>query len=88
MGLNIKNSETQELARELAALTGETLTAAITEAVRERIERIRNEKKKPSLAERWEAITKETAHLWKEPWKSIEHGDLLYDENGLPKGSK
>ena len=84
MGLNIKNPETQELARELAGLTGETLTAAITEAVRERIERIKRENQRPSLAERWEAITKETAHLWQDPHPTIE--ELLYDERGLPKG--
>ena len=30
MSLNIKNEETCELARELAALTGESMTGAIT----------------------------------------------------------
>ena len=40
MGLNIKNPETQRLIQELAALTGENLTAAITEAVRERLDRL------------------------------------------------
>jgi antitoxin VapB len=83
MGLNIKNPRTQQLARELAGLTGETMTAAITEALEQRIEQIRREKK-PSLSERWEAITKETAHLWKDPHPTIE--ELLYDERGLPRG--
>ena len=23
--------------------------------------------------------------LWKEPYRSMDHGDLLYDEKGLPK---
>lgn len=41
MGLNIKNEETQALAQELAALTGESLTAAVTEALRERLARLK-----------------------------------------------
>ena len=83
MGLNIKNPRTQQLARELAELTGETITAAITQAIEERIEHIKREKS--DLIERWEAITESTAHLWKEPYRSMDHGDLLYDEKGLPK---
>ena len=39
MSLNIKNKETCNLARELAKLTGETMTGAITIALRERLER-------------------------------------------------
>ena len=42
MGLHIKSEETHRLARELARLTGESMTAAVTEAVRERIDRLRN----------------------------------------------
>lgn len=37
--LNIKSEETYRLATELAALTGESLTTAVTEALRERLER-------------------------------------------------
>ena len=39
MSLNIKNDETCRLARELAQLTGESMTGAITIALRERLER-------------------------------------------------
>ncbi|MSO75763.1 MAG: transcription factor [Alphaproteobacteria bacterium] len=84
MGLNIKNEETHRLARELASLTGESLTAAVTEAVRERLERMRGERK-GSLAERLLAIGKDCAARLKEPYRSIEHGELLYDERGLPR---
>ncbi len=38
MSLNIKNEETHRLARELAQLTGETMTGAITVALKERLE--------------------------------------------------
>ena len=41
MALNIKNDEAQRLARELADLTGLSLTAAVTLALREQIERVR-----------------------------------------------
>ena len=44
MALNIKNEETCSLARELAELTGETMTGAITVALRERLERERHER--------------------------------------------
>ena len=70
--------------QELAALTGESMTAAVTEAVRERLDRVRRERG-VSLAERLLAIGKECAAHLKEPFRSIDHGDLLYDERGLPK---
>jgi len=53
-------------------------------AVRERLERLRD-KKKDGWAERLLQIGRECAPLWKEPYKSTDHGDLLYDEKGLPK---
>ena len=59
------------------------MTAAVDKAVRERLERVRY--KKGGLAERLLQIGRECAPLWKEPYKSMDHGDLLYDEKGLPK---
>jgi antitoxin VapB len=41
MALNIKDENADRLARELAAETGESITTAITVAVRERLERLR-----------------------------------------------
>ncbi len=84
MGLNIKNDETHRLAEELSRLTGESLTAAVTVAVRERLERVRRERGK-SLADRLIAIGKDCAPRLKEPFRSGDHGDLLYDERGLPR---
>ena len=84
MGLNIKNPETHRLVQELAALTGESMTAAVTEAVRERLDRVRRERG-VSLADRLLAIGKECATHLKEPFRSIDHGDLLYDERGVPQ---
>lgn len=84
MGLNIKNDEAHRLAQELASLTGESMATAVTEAVRERLDRIRRERERP-LSERLLSIGKECAAHLKEPFRSTEHGDLLYDENGLPR---
>jgi antitoxin VapB len=87
MSLNIKNEKTHRMAQELARLTGESMTAAVSEAIRERLERVRGNSGK-GIAERIMEIARECGPLWKEPYKSIDHGDLLYDEKGLPKGLK
>lgn len=84
MSLNIKNDETHRLVQELAALTGESQTAAVTQAVRERIQRVKRADA-VSLADRLLSIGKDCAAHLKEPFASIEHGDLLYDERGLPR---
>jgi antitoxin VapB len=81
MSLNIKNEETHRMAQELAALTGESMTTAVSEAVRERLTRVKSK----GMADRLMQIAKRAAPLWKERFKSIDHGDLLYDEKGLPK---
>jgi antitoxin VapB len=84
MSLNIKNEKTHRLVRELARATGESMTAAVDKAVQERLERVRDTMK-DSLAERLLQIGRECAPLWKEPYRSTDHGELLYDEKGLPK---
>jgi antitoxin VapB len=84
MSLNIKNAETCQLATELADLTGETLTKAITEALRERLERLRKQRRKATATELLEIGRRCAAHV-KKPVSSLDHGDFLYDEHGLPK---
>lgn len=84
MAMNIKNEETQRLAQELAELTGESMTGAITIALRERLEHVRAESGK-GLAERLVKIGKECAAHLKEPSLSLDHGEWLYDERGLPR---
>lgn len=84
MSLNIKNEDTNRLAHELAALTGESLTTAVTIAVRERLERLQ-QNKRGALSDRLLKIGKDCAAHMREPFLTVEHGDLLYDEKGLPK---
>lgn len=85
MGLNIKNDQTCRLARELARLTGETITGAITVALRERLERERHRRGADALARELHAIGQRSAKLFGPGPSAVEHGDLLYDERGLPK---
>jgi antitoxin VapB len=84
MSLNIKSEEVHRLVKELANLTGESMTAAVAEAVRERLDRVRRERK-VGLADRLLEIGKDCAAHLNEPFRSAEHGDLLYDERGLPR---
>jgi len=86
VSLNIKNRDTNELVRELADLTGETMTQAVATSVRERLERVRHEKADPrERADALLAIGRDVAARLVEPYRSADHGDLLYDDQGLPR---
>lgn len=85
MSLNIKNEETYRLVRELADLTGESMTGAVTKAVRERLERIRRTEDGGGMADRIHAIAADMRARLPDDFFDVEHGDLLYDEDGLPK---
>lgn len=84
MAINIKNNKTQKLAHELAKLTGESMTTAVTEAVRERLDRVRSQRGE-RLSERLLEIGRDCAGRLKEPYRSKDHDELLYDEKGLPR---
>ena len=84
MSLNIKNEETHRLAKELAQLTGVSMSEAVAHALQDRIELVRREGG-GSLTERLLAIGRDCAARMKEPYLTIDHADLLYDERGLPK---
>ena len=80
--LNVKDPEAHRLAQAIAQATGETMTHVVTEALRERYERI--QKGDPeTLAADLRAIAKRAAAHVKRPY--LDHAELLYDERGLPK---
>jgi antitoxin VapB len=81
--LNIKNDEAYRLIRELADREGKSMTTVVIEAVREKLEREPDEESS-GLADQLLAIGRSTAPMWSEYRLSIRHGDLLYDEYGLP----
>lgn len=87
MSLNIKNDDAESAARELAAQTGETVTGAIAVAVRERLDRLRRADATGAAerATRIQEISRDTRWRWVDPARTAEHGDLLYDERGLPR---
>lgn len=84
MSLNIKNKDAHRLAAQLAKLTGETMTEAVTNALRDRLERVRGDNG-AGLRTRLSRLAKDCAARLKEPYRSADHADLLYDEKGLPK---
>ena len=66
MSMNIKNKEAHKLTEELAKLTGESLTAAVTESVRERLDRVR-QAQGISLSDQLLTIGKDCAAHLKRP---------------------
>jgi antitoxin VapB len=82
VSLNVKDPEAHRLAQAIARETGESLTKVVVESLRERHAKIEKRKEKASLAELM-AIAKRAARAVKRPY--VEHGQLLYDEQGLPK---
>lgn len=83
MSMNIKSPEAHRLAREVAAATGETLTAAVTEALRERLERLHADDA-TTLAARLVDIGRRCAERLPESVRTLDHAELLYDDSGLP----
>jgi antitoxin VapB len=83
MPLNIKSPEADRLVEALSNLTGESKTKAVIEAVRERLERTSRERDRKALSTDLLAIGKRCAAYGRRD--DTEHGELLYDERGLPR---
>ncbi len=84
MALNIKNEKTCELARELADLTDDTMTGAITIALRERVEQIRRERNRDELLRKISAIQDRVAEKLKAGPSTEEIIEEMYGEFGEP----
>ena len=86
MSLNIKNAETYRLVKELADATGESMTAAVTTAVQERLERVRAERGEGGIdMERGLALLREMRSRMPPGYLDQDFDELLYDEKGAPK---
>jgi antitoxin VapB len=83
MALSIKDPEADRLAREVAKATGETLTMAVVQALRERLARVRRPRG-ARLSEELLKIGRRCARLPVQDARSAEE-ILGYDENGLPR---
>jgi len=85
MALSIKNPETEALARELAELTGESITMAINTALQEKIDKDRLLKKRKITSEKIMQFAAECAPRFPDNKTSFELIDELYDKlTGLP----
>ena len=84
MAIIIKNMETERLAREIAAKAGESLTEAIGRALRERLERMKKERRNQLLSGQLQEILRRVDQL---PVLDSRTPDeiLGYDEHGLPR---
>ncbi len=84
MSLSIKSREADQLARKLAATTGESITDAVTVAMRERL--AREERKRESKEALLADIRAIVDHFASLPVLDTRTADeiLGYDENGLP----
>lgn len=80
--LNIKDPEAHRLAAAIVRETGETLTRAVTQALRERLERLPRRRGKATVEELLAIAKRSAAHV-KKPY--LDHAEFLYDEKGLPK---
>jgi len=84
MALSLKDPEVDRLAREVAARTGETLTAAVAVALRERLARLKGRRRRRPLREELRDIARRCAAL---PTLDDRSADEIvdYDERGLPR---
>lgn len=88
--LNIKSAEARELAEKVADATGQTITEAVTHALRLRLREVQREQAVTDDAKRAREVAfyrmiRGSRERWQGAMLSIDHGDLLYDEDGLPR---
>lgn len=82
MALNIKDPETDRLARELAALTGQPITAAVRDALEDRIAALRRRAVADSGSDLADIIARGRARRVVD---DRSHDEILgYGEDGLP----
>ena len=84
MPLNIKDDRAHDEAKQLARLTGESITDAVRTAIRERLDRVRKTKARRPLVERVQPIIDRFAAR---PVLDDRSPDEIigYDEKGLPR---
>ncbi|MEE6281839.1 type II toxin-antitoxin system VapB family antitoxin [Georgenia sunbinii] len=83
MALNIKDADTDRLARELAAATGESITVSTRRAIEERLAKVRAQTRAASAGHDLHAIVERGR---RRAILDDRHPDdiLGYDEDGLP----
>jgi antitoxin VapB len=82
--LNIKSEDGYRLATELSVLTGESLTAAVTEALRERLEREHRLRDRAAKLTRLRALAGEIRASLRPAPAGVDRS-LMFDESGHPR---
>jgi antitoxin VapB len=83
MPLSIKSAEAEQLVRQISAMTGEGLTEAITTALRERLQRLK-QIKQGSLSDQLDRIARRCAAL-PDLDQRLPDEIIGYDEHGIPR---
>jgi antitoxin VapB len=81
MPIYITNQEAEDLARELAAATGETITDVVIHALRDRRDRLRKPSREQRMARLIEISNASAAII---SGRQVD-ADEMYDDFGLPK---
>lgn len=84
MAMSIKSVQVEQLAREVAAKTGESLTGAIQRALEERLARLQTERRQKTILTQLEDVLRRVDQM---PVLDSRTADeiLGYDERGLPR---
>ncbi|HEY1928254.1 MAG TPA: type II toxin-antitoxin system VapB family antitoxin [Caulobacteraceae bacterium] len=82
MSLSIKDPEAHRLPKAIAEATGNSMTHVVTEALRERFQRLKHAEGKASVEELL-ALAERAASQVKRSY--ADHDEYLYDDRGLPK---
>jgi hypothetical protein len=86
MALQIQRPETLRLIEELARRTGESEESTVEIAVRERLERLQTPEAREKRRAELQALADSLAARFKASGQPlVDHGDLLYGEDGLPR---
>ncbi len=85
MSISIKDPKTDKLARRISSMTGETLTEVIYHSLEFRLKTLENATKESLNLERIKEIQNHVRKKIPKESHSLDHGEILYDKNGLPK---
>lgn len=84
MALSIRNSQAEQLAREVATISGENLTQAIIHALEERLERLKGRRTTSNLMQEIMTISQRCSSIPDIDQRSPEE-ILDYNQSGIPE---
>lgn len=85
MSLNIKNPRAYQLAAEIAAITGESLTTAVIVSLEHRLRQEQQRRAPRRDLANMRALARRFHAAMDAGFRSEDHATMLYDEHGLPK---